>query len=40
MVWVKWDDQDVDDYDEAVVISLLQDEGVLDQLARIEPNGS
>lgn len=38
MVWVKWDDQGVDDYDEAVVISLLQDEGVLDQLARI-PDG-
>jgi len=34
MVWVKWDDPGL--VVESVVISLLEDEPVLDQLSRIE----
>lgn len=37
MVWVRWDDEPDGDHDEAVVISLLQDEPVLDQMSRIDP---
>ena len=34
MVMVRWDDDP--DFDDAVVVSLLEDEPVLDQLSRIE----
>lgn len=35
MVWVRWADEPGGEHDEAVVISLLMDEPVLDQMSRV-----